>query len=668
MITSGDRLAAHAFRALLGLGLCAYAWVAWRTAWLSDDAFISLRTAANFLDGHGLTWNVGERVQTFTHPLWLFALIGAHALTSEPFYSTLYLSLIVSCAAVATLLFAAPGRPCAKLLALAVLCLSRAFMDFSSSGLENPLTHLLLAAFASAYFAPAAKPRRAVWLAAIAGACALNRLDSVLLVAPALGRVVLSERSLRALRPLVWTALPIAAWEGFSLFYYGFPFPNTAYAKLSQGPALAGERWSSGLTYVFDSLQHDPLTLCTLAGCTALALWRRDAQRLWLLCGAGLYVGYAVSIGGDFMSGRFFAAPLFLAACCLGTSDWLRPRAVAVAAALLVAVLAPLGRASPPWSGADYGAAIARVGIPDTAIHDERALFFTISSLRNAQRMSPAHADHLWARGGRLARAAVAADREQRVRVIDALGYAAYYAGSGVHVIDHWALADALIARLPAVFGAFGHYPRVLPSGYVSTLRSGKNVIADPRLAAYYDRLALAIRAPLWSLSRLAAIAELNSGALDHLVDAYAYRRVPRFAPHVRIRNPGADPAVIAYVWNDWRLASYVIDAASKPGSTYEVDWQIDASGARLRSPAVARIAALPALRDAGMFTISVGFGPAPNAPPRAIYELRYGYSIADGQLLLQPHAWPTANLDFPKAPWRDGDVSDVLHVERVDR
>ena len=39
-----------------------------RTAWISDDGLISLRTVMNVTHGHGLTFNVGERVQTFTHP------------------------------------------------------------------------------------------------------------------------------------------------------------------------------------------------------------------------------------------------------------------------------------------------------------------------------------------------------------------------------------------------------------------------------------------------------------------------------------------------------------------------------------------------------------------------------------------------------------------------
>ena len=46
-------------------------------AWLCDDAYISFRTADNFVHGYGLTWNVQERVQAYTHPLWLLLFSGS---------------------------------------------------------------------------------------------------------------------------------------------------------------------------------------------------------------------------------------------------------------------------------------------------------------------------------------------------------------------------------------------------------------------------------------------------------------------------------------------------------------------------------------------------------------------------------------------------------------
>src|SRR5690349_1910100 len=44
-------------------------------AWVGDDALITVRTLDNLMHGYGLRWNVDERVQAFTHPLWAFLLL-----------------------------------------------------------------------------------------------------------------------------------------------------------------------------------------------------------------------------------------------------------------------------------------------------------------------------------------------------------------------------------------------------------------------------------------------------------------------------------------------------------------------------------------------------------------------------------------------------------------
>ena len=77
-----------------------FAIVLFRTAWICDDAYITLRTVDNFVHGYGLRWNIADRVQTYTHPLWLFLLSAVYFVTREPFLSTILLSIAVSLAAV----------------------------------------------------------------------------------------------------------------------------------------------------------------------------------------------------------------------------------------------------------------------------------------------------------------------------------------------------------------------------------------------------------------------------------------------------------------------------------------------------------------------------------------------------------------------------------------
>ena len=132
-----------------------------QSAWLCDDAFISFRTADNFVHGYGLTWNVQERVQAYTHPLWLFLFSAVYFVTREPFYTGIFLSMAVSAAAVGLFAWKIARSGAAAALGVLVLAASVAFVDYSTSGLENPLTHLLLALFLWVYLAQdvAALPR-----------------------------------------------------------------------------------------------------------------------------------------------------------------------------------------------------------------------------------------------------------------------------------------------------------------------------------------------------------------------------------------------------------------------------------------------------------------------------------------------------------------------------
>jgi len=46
-----------------------------RDAWfLCDDAFICFRYARNLIEGHGLVWNRGERVEGYTQLAWVLEI------------------------------------------------------------------------------------------------------------------------------------------------------------------------------------------------------------------------------------------------------------------------------------------------------------------------------------------------------------------------------------------------------------------------------------------------------------------------------------------------------------------------------------------------------------------------------------------------------------------
>ena len=53
---------------IVSFAVIAFVLVLINTAWIGDDAYISFRTIDNFTNGYGLTWNLNERLQTFTDP------------------------------------------------------------------------------------------------------------------------------------------------------------------------------------------------------------------------------------------------------------------------------------------------------------------------------------------------------------------------------------------------------------------------------------------------------------------------------------------------------------------------------------------------------------------------------------------------------------------------
>jgi arabinofuranosyltransferase len=371
-------------------------------------------------------------------------------------------------------------------------------------------------------------------LSFLAALLALNRLDAILFVLPALvylpfyssfdfGNTLRSgRRVIGNIARMAIGFLPLLLWEAFSLFYYGFLLPNTFYAKLGAG-IPPNELFAQGLVYFADSFTRDPLTLTVILAGIGLALWRGQTRERLLAIGSLLYLVYVLSIGGDFMSGRFFTASLLVSALLLiRLLRDLAPRWKYAA----VGVVVVLGLfAKPPNFILDLNQPRFTEHDLLTGINDERAYYYPISGLMNYQpgKEIPFSGEG-WVEHGR-------ALRDNGKSVVDEknVGFIGYFAGPAVHIVDLYALCDPLLARRPASSVALssskgpgkwriGHYEREVPAGYLQTLRTGVNQIRDPNLAAYYDQLALIVRGPLFSRARLIAIWKMNTGQFDYLL------------------------------------------------------------------------------------------------------------------------------------------------------
>ena len=511
-----------------------------RTAWLSDDALITLRTVLNVTHGFGLRFNIVERVQTYTHPLWLALLTCAYFLTRNVYFAAFAASVLASVFAFWLAVTRAASAWQAAAVAV-VLLFSRAFVDFSTSGLENPLSYVLLAWFVFSYVRftdvepPGSGGVTRLWT--IASLLYLTRPDDVVIAAPLLAMATWRHRRAGALRAIAVGLLPAIAWTLFALLYYGFPFPNTAYAKLAMGVDPA-ELHVQGLLYLIDSVDRDPLTLTTIAFAVLLAIKQRHAPAIGLAAGLVLHLIYVVSIGGDFMAGRFLAVPLFGAALLIGLFVE-GSRAFWITAAVLFAALGSAGSHLPLWSNSSFGDS----GNKLSGIIDERGVYFHDKSLVHARRSTFREPD--WPQAGSVTRP------YQVLPTCGLMGTAGLDLGPYVHLLDECALADPLLAHLPAIYNPewrTGHYRRLIPAGYKETLERGDLLIKDRGLRDYYQHLETLTRSePIWSWVRLKEIAAVDGGRYDRLIDRTYFRYGGVIATPNELANRRADGTP----WND---------------------------------------------------------------------------------------------------------------------
>ena len=317
----------------IGCGLLMLA-ATWR-AWVCNDAYITFRVIDNLVNGYGLRWNVDERVQVFTHPLWMLFHVPFYALFGHIYVVTIVLSLALTAGALWVTVRSLGGAPAAAPVLLTVLLASsQAFMDYTTRGLEAPLSLLLFALFVHSVSRPTVDGAALITISSLA---VLNRFDCIVLYAPVLGYLFVrgaDRPKARAYLGLV----PLVAWFLFSVLYFGFPFPNTKPAKLSTGLG-AVQYIEQGWLYLNDLMVNDPPSFVIIVMGILLAILAasragpktataRDRRIGFLALGVVAYIGYVIYVGGDFMRGRHFALPVFASAWLILGSTGAFPRRV----------------------------------------------------------------------------------------------------------------------------------------------------------------------------------------------------------------------------------------------------------------------------------------------------------------------------------------------------
>jgi len=207
-----------------------------------DDAYITFRYVQNWVEGEGLVFNPGERVEAYSNVLWT-ALVAAFTwlgLTPPVAARLLSWLALIACSFVIYLLLRGriPEAPVAVHLAAGVIFLLLPATVFHAlSGMETVLTALLLVLFAWLIDLESETRAGSVLVGLTLAAISIARPEGLLfsvLVLLALGSLRLLSDDPPRLRvglAVVCCLVPLALFFAGRWLYYGDLLPNSVIAK-----------------------------------------------------------------------------------------------------------------------------------------------------------------------------------------------------------------------------------------------------------------------------------------------------------------------------------------------------------------------------------------------------------------------------------------------------
>ena len=296
------------FKAYLPIipALIAYGAIAWWLNFTQDDAYISYRYVANFLNGHGLVYNVGERVEGYTNFGWVIYL----ALTGKLGLDFVFVSKVTgflcgAAAIVVTYLIAAEvfdqKQTWYRYLPVYLMGANLSLAYWSPAGLETA-AFALLASLALLWYLQRSHLLILALLLAV-----LVRPDGAVIAGLLVIMEALTERRVPYFSG-VCAAVALALslpFVVFKLYYYGSILPNPFYAKTGMGT----EYIIAGLDYAGEFLRHYGFVGVGLL--IPLVFIRRMSNKMatiWLLVVG--FTAYIVIVGGDVLKVHRFFLPV----------------------------------------------------------------------------------------------------------------------------------------------------------------------------------------------------------------------------------------------------------------------------------------------------------------------------------------------------------------------
>jgi len=304
---------------------------------IQDDAFISFRYVKNFIEGNGLVFNTGEHVEGYTSLLWILLLSIFGVFKINIVEISQYLSVIFGILTIIIIylfslrlnqylfnksrenIYSANSLFLYSLIPPFLLSITGAFRYWAVSGMETTFYLFILLSGIYLYIIELTENKNTHKSFYLFAAALLIRPEALIIVSltflhqfflhiksirndPASKRKIIPEG---LLIPLIIISGLIIALTVFRYFYYGYPLPNTFYAKTG----LSLVYFFAGLEYIFDFLKTY-MVYGILIILPVLLIKQLKQVSIYLLSIILFYTLYVILIGGDVLPLFRFLLPL----------------------------------------------------------------------------------------------------------------------------------------------------------------------------------------------------------------------------------------------------------------------------------------------------------------------------------------------------------------------
>jgi hypothetical protein len=284
-----------------------------------DDAFISFRYAKNFVEGHGLVYNIGERVEGYSNFLWTLLLSVFMKMGLEPVITSQNLGVLFSLATVFLLLRLNrrlyPAENLFNYLAPLFLACCGAYAAWSTGGLETSLFTFLVLLGSFFFVLGMDQPKHLAYSGIIFALVCMTRLDGLIFASVSFAfllYLLVIKRGVEVKSLSVWALsflIPFLLYFLWRWSYYGKPLPNPFYIKVA-----GASYYHQGFAYLLDFVKRFWMWLMVIP-----LLFLGKGIRLnpklkmvvfYFTSMILVFSCYVVYVGGDFMDMFRFLVPI----------------------------------------------------------------------------------------------------------------------------------------------------------------------------------------------------------------------------------------------------------------------------------------------------------------------------------------------------------------------